>query len=189
VASAALSGVCVLIFLTVGFQMPFDRLVRAVDEWCSERGRNDVFGQIADPGPGGYRPQHFEWLSFLEPDQIRTRFEEADLVVAHAGMGSIISALTMAKPILVMPRRAAFSETRNDHQVATAEHLGMRPGIQVALTEAEVGPELDRLIEWAKQFDVIQPALFAEDLLIDTLRSYIVDGEGVGASGDDGLGT
>lgn len=168
--------------------MPFDRLVRALDKWCDKQGRNDVFGQIADPGPGGYRPQHFEWTSFLEPDQIKTRFEEAELIVAHAGMGSIISALTMAKPILIMPRRAAFSETRSDHQVATAEHLGKRPGVQVALTEAEVGPELDHLIQWAKQTDVSQPSPFADDFLIDTIRSFIIDGEGTGPANDNNSG-
>ena len=175
-----------MIFLTVGFQLPFDRLVRAVDEWCVERGRNDVFGQIADPGHGGYRPHHFEWTDFIEPNRIQTIFAEADLVVAHAGMGSLITALTLAKPILIMPRRVAFSETRSDHQVATAEHLGDRPGVRVALTDAEVGPELDGLIELAKQTDVSQPSMFAESSLIDTIRSYILDSEGVGAFDDDG---
>ena len=104
-------------------------------------------------------------------------------------MGAIISALTMAKPILIMPRCAAFSETRNDHQVATAEHLGKRPGIQVALIEAKVGPELDRLIQWAKQSEISQPSPFADDLLIDTLRSFIVDGEGTGPTNDNNSGS
>ena len=166
-----------MIFLTVGTQLPFDRLVCAVDNWCAENKRNDVFGQIADPGSGGYRPCHFEWIPFLEPDRIQTHFEEADLIVAHAGMGSIITTLTLAKPILIMPRRAALGEHRNDHQVATAEHLGTRPGIHVSLTEADIGPELDGLIKSVKQRDVSQPTKFAEDLLIDTLRSYIVDGD------------
>ena len=36
-----------MIFLTIGSHEPFDRLVRYVDEWCAERGRDDaVFGQI-----------------------------------------------------------------------------------------------------------------------------------------------
>jgi len=162
--------------------LPFDRLVRAVDNWCAERGRNDVFGQIADPGTGGYRPQHFEWTSFLEPARIQTCFEEADFVIAHAGMGSIITALTGAKPILILPRRAAFGEHRNDHQLATADHLGKRSGIQVALTEAEIGSQLDRMTEWVKHSEVRQPSLFAEVLLIDTLRSYIIDGKREGPS-------
>jgi UDP-N-acetylglucosamine transferase subunit ALG13 len=168
-----------LIFLTVGTQLPFDRLVRAVDNWCAEQGRNDVFGQIAAPGCNGYHPRHFEWAPFLEPGRMETLFAEADLVVAHAGMGSIITTLTLAKPILIMPRRAAYGEHRNDHQLATAEHLGKRSGIVVAQTEAEVSAKLDSLIKSVKQTEVSQPAMFAEDLLIDTLRSYIIDGAGV----------
>ena len=56
-----------MIFLTVGTQLPFDRLVAAVDDWCAARGESDVFGQICDPGPDGYRPKHFEWVADLDP--------------------------------------------------------------------------------------------------------------------------
>ena len=42
------------------------------------------------------------------------------VVIAHDEMGSIITALEMGKPIVVMPRRAELGEHRNDHQVAAA---------------------------------------------------------------------
>ena len=104
-----------MIFVTVGAQMAFDRLVRTVDEWAATRGRKDVFAQI---GPTEWRPRHIEWVAFLPPEDFRKRVADATMVVAHAGMGSIITALELGKPILVMPRRGHLQETRNDHQVA-----------------------------------------------------------------------
>ena len=50
-----------MIFVTVGAQLPFDRLVSVVDEWAGSTGRSDVFGQIAR----GKRPRHFESVDFL----------------------------------------------------------------------------------------------------------------------------
>jgi UDP-N-acetylglucosamine transferase subunit ALG13 len=113
-----------MIFVTVGVQLPFDRLVRAVDAWAGERMRSDVFAQI---GPSQYRPQHIEFRAFVEPPEFRRLVECADAVVAHAGMGSIITALELAKPLIVMPRRAELGEHRNDHQLSTARHMLAHP--------------------------------------------------------------
>ncbi len=71
------------------------------------------------------------------------RVEEAELLVAHAGMGSIITALERGKPILVMPRRADLGEHRNDHQMATAERLLAQGRIAVAFDEMELLAKLD----------------------------------------------
>lgn len=91
-----------MIFATVGSQEPFDRLIRAVDEWARARGRSDVFAQI---GNSTIRPRHIEFTNFLEPADFNRVIREATIIVAHAGMGSIISALEIGKPIVVMPRR------------------------------------------------------------------------------------
>ncbi len=56
-----------MIFLTVGTQLPFDRLVAAVDAWAARQPGQEVFGQISDPGPAGYRPKHFAWVADLDP--------------------------------------------------------------------------------------------------------------------------
>jgi len=44
-------------FATVGSQEPFDRLIRAVDEWAVLHGRSDVFAQIGD---STYCPEHIK---------------------------------------------------------------------------------------------------------------------------------
>ena len=121
-----------MIFLTVGTQLPFDRLVLAIDTWAGEHPDHPIFGQIADPGPDGYRPKNFEWVEDLSPPEFQARFDAATHIVAHAGMGTIISALNKGKPILLMPRSAHLGEHRNDHQKATVQGFRHKPGILVA---------------------------------------------------------
>lgn len=135
-----------MIFLTVGTQQPFDRLVAAVDDWAAAHPEVEVFGQVAEPGPSGHRPANFGWVSRLEPEQFRARFAAAEAIVSHAGMGTIITALSLGKPVVLLPRRARLREQRNDHQLATVERWRSRPGIHVAMEADEVAGLLDRVL-------------------------------------------
>ncbi|MDF2368171.1 glycosyltransferase, partial [Sneathiella sp.] len=148
-----------------------------LDNWALESGYKDIFAQVAELGEEGYKPRNFAWQSFLDPDGFKSRFEEADLIVAHAGMGTIITALTMKKPLLIMPRKGAFKETRNDHQIATAEQFARRSGIFVAKDETELGTVLEDLL--ANPPSTIKEAAseFAEPELLQAIRSFIQDGQ------------
>ena len=131
-----------MIFVTVGYQMPFDRMIGAVDRWASTHPDAEVFAQI---GPTDHRPANLPYTEFMDPAEFVQRVRDSSVLVAHAGMGSILTALQYGKPIVVMPRRGDLQETRNDHQLATARKLADRPGIEVAMDEAELGKALDRL--------------------------------------------
>ncbi len=156
-----------MIFVTVGAQMPFDRLVRAVDEWVHRCGRRDVFAQI---GYGGWRPSNIQWSEFLAPGEFRERVRTASAIVAHAGMGSILTAMEYGKPILVMPRRGNRGETRNDHQVSSARHFLESGEISVAFDEDELQAKLDQLSS-VRPSEQISP--YASPELIATLRAFI----------------
>lgn len=156
-----------MIFVTVGTDVPFDRLVRVVDEWAGQHGRTDVFAQI---GSTRWTPAHLAHSRFLAPDEFMRRFVQARLVIAHAGMGTILSALRCEKPILVMPRRAALGETRNDHQLATARRLSAIGKVEVAMDESELRVRLDAL-DTVKARAPIGPHASAE--LIDALSRFI----------------
>ncbi|GAB4140439.1 MAG: hypothetical protein Fur0037_06990 [Planctomycetota bacterium] len=129
-----------MIFVTVGSQMPFDRLVRAVDDWAVARGRGDLFFQV---GAGGTAARSGESAERLSPAEFRERLRGADLVVGHAGTGTILSALEFDRPLLMLPRRADLGETRTDHQMSTVRRLGQRPGIAAAATEEDLVRLLD----------------------------------------------
>jgi UDP-N-acetylglucosamine transferase subunit ALG13 len=155
------------IFATVGAQMGFDRLIRAVDEWAAAHPETPVFAQI---GPGDYEPTAMEWTRLLEPAGFRDRVENAGAIVGHAGMGTIITALQHAKPVLIMPRRGDLQETRNDHQVATAERFGTKQGVLVALHEGDIARMLDT-IRSADRPDPLGNTASAQ--LVETIRRFI----------------
>lgn len=156
-----------LIFVTVGSQGPFDRLICAVDEWTASRGRSDVFAQI---GRAKYIPKHIRFTDSLDPVEFKRRIEEARLVVAHAGIGSIISALESAKPIVVMPRRAQFREQRNDHQMATARRFEAQGQIIVAYEQQSLAEKLDYALTLGNS-ERIGPE--ASPQLIAAIRSFL----------------
>ena len=131
----------VSIFVTVGTELPFDRLIGAVDAWAGDRGRgDDVFAQI---GVTVGAPEHFASSPTLEAKTFRRLFDSADLIVAHAGMGTILGALERARPLVVVPRRAELGEHRNDHQLATTQQLDELGLINVANDEHDLTPYLD----------------------------------------------
>ena len=121
-----------MIFVTVGSDLPFNRLVRVVDDWAAERGRTDVFAQI---GETGWRPRHIPYCQFLEPAEFQQKIREASVIISHAGMGTILTALSAQRPILVMPRLHALFEIRNEHQLATVRRLQETGAVAVALDE------------------------------------------------------
>jgi UDP-N-acetylglucosamine transferase subunit ALG13 len=132
-----------MIFLTVGTQFPFDRLVRAVDQAIASGGVDEeVFAQIAD---SAYRPCNFEAVSYLEKDAFDKRMCEASCVISHAGMGAITTALDNRKPLLVMPRLKRYCEVVNDHQVAIARQFERLGHLLVAYREDDVSEKIKAL--------------------------------------------
>lgn len=154
------------VFVTVGAQTPFDRLVRTVDEWAASERRSDVFAQI---GQSRWCPQHIEWTKFLSLKDFRRRVRQCRAMVAHAGTGSIIAAMEFARPIIVLPRRAALGETRNDHQLATVRRFAER-GVVIAMNEAELVSHLSHLDRLPPPDDISR---HGSDPLIATIREFI----------------
>jgi UDP-N-acetylglucosamine transferase subunit ALG13 len=136
-----------MIFLTVGTQFSFDRLVKAVDELVGANGVDEeIFAQI---GKSSYRPRHFEAASELEKGVFDEYFGRADGIISHAGMGTITMALERKKPLLVMPRLRRYGEVVNDHQVAIARKFEELHYLLVAYDEADLPVKIEELKTFA----------------------------------------
>jgi UDP-N-acetylglucosamine transferase subunit ALG13 len=166
-------GVRAVIFVTVGAQMPFDRLVRIVDDWAAATGRTDVFAQI---GPSLYRPRCMSWQAFLEPADFREKVFEAEVVITHAGMGTMLTALELGTPLLIMPRRGQLKETRNDHQFGTARAFADAGRAAVAWDDGELRGALLALDALTAPAPIASHASFR---LLTCLRRFIRPQESV----------
>lgn len=117
-----------MIFLTLGTQLPFDRLLAAMDEIAPSLDE-PVFAQT---GETQHRVYNFETVPSMSPAQFDEKFSSSRLVVSHAGIGTVLTAQSHGKPIILFPRRAAMGEHRNDHQLATCNQLEQKAGIYIA---------------------------------------------------------
>ncbi len=158
-----------MIFVTVGVQLPFDRLIRAIDAWAGTRARSDVVAQV---GASSYRPANIQAKAQFSPDEFRAHVDGAKLVVAHAGMGSIITALEIGKPIIVLPRQAALNEHRNDHQLATARYMEEQNLVRVAKSEEHLVRLLD---EWQDSGPPARISEYADSELVARVSAFIAE--------------
>lgn len=158
-----------MIFITTGTQEPFDRLIKTIDGIAEEyTGLNFVVQAFSSQ----YTARNFEVLDFVPASDFSKYVEECDLIISHAGMGTIISALVACKPIIVMPRLFAFHEHRNDHQLATARQFDAMGYVNVAFNEEEL-KEKFRLM-WPNQIKPLRKIGNTASLeLIDSLRTFI----------------
>ncbi|WP_310497428.1 glycosyltransferase [Sandarakinorhabdus sp.] len=157
------------VFVSVGSMMPFDRLCRAMDDWAAANPDMPVEIQI---GRGSYEPRHATFVRKLPLSEYRAHVAGARLFVAHCGMGSIISAIEAGKPILMLPRLKSHGEHNTDHQLATARHIGTRPGLFVADSADDLMARVSALLA-----DVAAPpapiSASADPAFTDRIRAFI----------------
>lgn len=164
------------LFLTVGSQMPFDRLTAAVAAWARSAPEHHVVAQVGRTELSTGQLEGLHWRELMSPSDYARQCAAADLIVAHAGMGSVLTAMETGRHLLMMPRRGALRETRNDHQVATALRLRGQPGLHVAMEPDELAPALNRLCAQAVGTLTPRRALSTQRLaLIDHLRGVITN--------------
>ena len=153
-----------MIFVTIGTQFPFDRLIEMLDRIAPEL-HEDIYAQILK---GKYKPKHIKTLDFIEPDEFEEVFVQARLVVAHAGMGTILSSLRNSKPLVIFPRIASIGEHRNEHQTATALMIKENNYAYVATDEKELRELLHKDLRPLKKIGE-----FASESLVKSLKDFI----------------
>ncbi|WP_434529983.1 glycosyltransferase (plasmid) [Haloarcula sp. NS06] len=130
-----------MIFATVGTSPDgFDRLVRGVDAIAPALGE-PVTAQV---GHGEYIPENINWFRFTDKEEIHELYRTASVVVAHAGAGTLSTALSYERPVVILPRREERGEHNDDHQTELATALSDRPGVQVVSETDELNSAIER---------------------------------------------
>jgi|SRR5690606_15701035 len=126
-----------MVFVTAGTQAPFDRLIKVMDRVAIKNKDLRIVAQAVGTRYS-VRAPNLQLVDFLPQGEFDRYFNNAMLIVSHAGTGSIFSALTTNKPIVAFPRIAALGEHRNEHQMATAKKFLELGLLEVAFDEEQL---------------------------------------------------
>lgn len=135
------------IFVALGTQpFPMDRILRELDLLVQEspQGVYDIFAQT---GYSKYRPGNFAWQAFLPAQEYAQRIREADLLITHAGAGTMLSALSQQKRIIVCPRKKKLREHVDDHQQQLARKF-QEMGCILVLDGQPLREMIDRAMQY-----------------------------------------
>jgi UDP-N-acetylglucosamine transferase subunit ALG13 len=161
-----------MIFVTVGTnEATFDRLLAALD------GIPAGEELLVQHGPSTVRPAGATCVDYLPFDELVEAVRRARVVVTHAGVGSMLSALANGKRPVVVPRLARFGEAVDDHQVP----LGRRLGEQGLVMFVEDPADLPGAI--SAEGTASEATVGMDERLVDDLRSFLLEHTSRGRTG------
>tara|TARA_Y100000588_G_scaffold154897_1_gene168939 strand:+ start:11582 stop:12040 length:459 start_codon:yes stop_codon:yes gene_type:complete len=127
------------ILITVG-TTSFDSLVRHVDSLASELDNINLTFQIAG---GDYVPRYGIFFEFSK--EIESYYKDSDLIITHAGAGTIYRLLELGKKFIIVPNM----ERVDKHQSDIADYMEQNSHALVLKDFSQ----LPELIELAKVFN------------------------------------
>lgn len=105
-----------MILILLGTQdKPFTRLLDAVEK-CINKGiiKEEVIAQI---GFTKYKSKNIKTFDLMPKDEYEKTIENADIIITHAGVGSILTGLKKNKKVIAAARLKEYGEHTNDHQL------------------------------------------------------------------------
>lgn len=78
-------------------------------------------------------------------ESFENHIKNCDLLIAHSGVGAIITGSKYGKPVIVIPRLAKYKEHVDDHQVQIAEAFAS----ENLILKCEEGDNIEVLINKA----------------------------------------
>ncbi len=136
-----------MIFVTLGTQdKEFSRLLKAIDREI-EKG-NIKEKVVVQAGCTKYESKNMEVLDLVPQDEFEKLMNEADLLITHGGVGSILTGIKRGKPVIAAARLKKYKEHTNDHQKQIIKEFS-DAGYILELRDFN---KLGKMIEKAKTF-------------------------------------
>ena len=125
----------------------FHRLLEEIDRLI-ERGKiNDEV--IVQAGYTKYESQNMKVIDFVSNDEIEKLEQQADCIITHGGVGSIIGSIEKGKKVIAVPRLKQYGEHVNDHQLDIVESFD-KLGYIIGITDVS---QLEEALQRVKVFE------------------------------------
>lgn len=105
-----------MILVTLGTQdKSFKRLLESIEkEIINKNIKEEV---IVQAGHTKYESDKMKIFDFISPDEMNKLIKDCNLLITHAGIGSILNAIKQNKKVIVAARLKKYKEHTNDHQL------------------------------------------------------------------------
>ena len=105
-----------MIFVALGTQdKSFTRLLELVEKLDTKE------KIVCQSGFTKYSTNKLEIHEYFEREEYINNIKNADVVICHGGVGTILKALSFNKKTIVVPRLKKYGEHQNDHQLQVAK--------------------------------------------------------------------
>lgn len=105
-----------MILVLLGTQnKPFNRLLKAISKEIKEGNIKDKV--VAQTGFTTYKGTEIDAFDYKPKEELFKLMKEADIIITHGGVGTIIECINMGKRVIVAPRLKRYKEHTNDHQL------------------------------------------------------------------------
>ena len=153
-----------MIFVTLGTQdKPFKRLL----DYLENSDINDEI--IVQNGFTEYESNKLKLFKYLDKDDFDNYLKKADLIICHAGVGTIVNCLKNDKKVLAVPRLSKYGEHQNDHQLQIANAYFQKGYILVM----DDNDDFDEKIAELRKFEA-KKFVSNNEIFVNKLKKYIM---------------
>ena len=125
----------------------FYRLLEEIDRLIEIGKINDEV--IVQAGYTKYESQNMKIIDFVSNDEIEKLEQQADCIITHGGVGSIIGSIEKGKKVIAVPRLKQYGEHVNDHQLDIVESFD-KLGYIIGITDVS---QLEKALKRVKEFE------------------------------------
>lgn len=156
-----------MILVILGTQdKPFTRLLEALDAQKKAGVIQDEL--IVQAGCTKLDTDSMKIFDLLPIDEFDALINDADVIITHAGVGSILSALKKGKKVIACARLAQYGEHTNDHQLQIQEEFAR----QGYLISCEDFSKIHEIINQLDEFSP-NPYISTTENVVNTIRDFI----------------
>ena len=156
-----------MILVMLGTQKnSFHRLLEQIQKCIDKKLINEKV--VVQAGSTKFQSKDMEIFDLIENTKLNKLIKEADFIITHGGVGSIVTCLKKGKKIIAVPRYHEYGEHVNDHQLQIIQTFDGQGFIKGAVTVQD----LPKLLEEIKTF---KPKTFISNTqnVVNIIEDYI----------------
>ena len=127
----------------------FHRLLEKIDKLIEEKKIQDKV--IVQAGYTKYESKNMKIFGLIPEEELERYQEQADLIITHGGVGSIISSLKKGKKVIAVPRMHRYDEHVNDHQKEIVENFNEKGYIIGIQNVKDLGEAIKKVEDFKPQ--------------------------------------